>query len=449
MKNIFFIGVATCLYFSSQAQKIFDSASYIAFYETKWERINFDTSAKTRVPLNENERIAGLSKCWSEAKYNFANFDLIPTLNWDSLYLAFIPKVMKAKNNNNYYKVLQNFYSHLHDGHSGVTSPEIFSYNAAFPIDVRWIENKAIVTKVKSAGADWKDVKPGDELIVFQNQPVKDYVSTNVSPFLSYSTPQDSIERIYRYELFFGREGSASQMTFKNEKGKETSKVFTREKVASLWNPEKLLGYRVLPGNIGYLQLLSFNSDKIVAQFDSLFPQIEKTKALIIDLRDNGGGNGNNGFEIIGNLSDKPFYTGKQAIRYYRPVGRSWGSVEKIDITGDDWKPYKNKLYDKPVALLIGGATYSAAEDFISAFKSINRGKIFGTPSGGSTGQPVMFNLPGGGFGRVCAKRDFAVNGVEFVGIGFQPDILVDQTIKSIRAGKDDVLEAAIRSFNF
>jgi C-terminal processing protease CtpA/Prc len=123
--------------------------------------------------------------------------------------------------------------------------------------------------------------------------------------------------------------------------------------------------------------------------------------------------------------------------------------VEKIDITGDDWKPYKNKLYDKPVALLIGGATYSAAEDFISAFKSINRGKIFGTPSGGSTGQPVMFNLPGGGFGRVCAKRDFAVNGVEFVGIGFQPDILVDQTIKSIRAGKDDVLEAAIRSFNF
>lgn len=69
---------------------------------------------------------------------------------------------------------------------------------------------------------------------------------------------------------------------------------------------------------------------------------------------------------------------------------------------------------------------------------------MIGEPTGGSTGQPVMFTLPGGGMGRVCAKRDMFSDGREFIGIGIMPDLLVRPTFKSTVAGKDDVLEAAI-----
>lgn len=56
--------------------------------------------------------------------------------------------------------------------------------------------------------------------------------------------------------------------------------------------------------------------------------------------------------------------------------------------------------------VLTSARTYSAAEDFVVAFDAMKRGTIVGEPTGGSTGQPLLFVLPGGGTGRVCTKRD-------------------------------------------
>jgi len=69
-------------------------------------------------------------------------------------------------------------------------------------------------------------------------------------------------------------------------------------------------------------------------------------------------------------------------------------------------------------------------------------------PSGGSTGQPASFQVPGGGWARVCTKRDRMGDGTEFVGVGVIPDIKVETTIDSIRKGKDLQLEAAIKQLN-
>ena len=94
--------------------------------------------------------------------------------------------------------------------------------------------------------------------------------------------------------------------------------------------------------------------------------------------------------------------------------------------------------------MLTSPATYSAAEDFTATFKSMNRGKVIGEPTGGSTGQPILFSLPGGGFARVCAKRDFFFDGTEFVGRGIQPDIFISSSTKAIKENKDEQEEKAI-----
>ena len=72
-------------------------------------------------------------------------------------------------------------------------------------------------------------------------------------------------------------------------------------------------------------------------------------------------------------------------------------------------------------------------------------GKVIGEASGGSTGQPLMFDLPGGGFGRVCTERDTYPDGKEFVGVGIQPDIVVKPLLADVRKNKDTVLEAALK----
>ena len=41
--------------------------------------------------LSTPEKIYGLSVFWKEASYNFAFFDQVSDLNWDSVYAAYIP----------------------------------------------------------------------------------------------------------------------------------------------------------------------------------------------------------------------------------------------------------------------------------------------------------------------------------------------------------------------
>lgn len=445
MKKIFFFMAASLCLMGVAAQKSFDSAAYTRFYANRWEKLQYGAFPEEN-ELTAEDRIAGLSKCWAEAKYNFANFDLVPTLNWDSVYRAYIPKVVATQTSLEYYNVLRSFYQHLRDGHTAISMPQSFyqSMDGTLPLELRWIEGKVVVTKNTSALKEDAAIRPGMEVVSFEGVPVLEYIRQNISPYLNFSTVQDSTERIYRQYLPIGKKGSEVELVFRDFKGGELKKVLKRVPVAQFWQPYPLVNFQVLKGNIAYLQINSFNDPRVVAIFDSLFATLAPTTALVIDIRNNGGGNGQNGFEVLGCLTDKPFYPGKTVLRKYQPVGRSWDGAESAEISGFDWKPYKNRLYSKPVVVLTSAQTYSAAEDFTATFKTMNRGKVIGAPTGGSTGQPVFFSIPGGGVGYVCAKRDFLVSGQEFVGLGIQPDIEVRPTLKGIKEGRDEVLEAAL-----
>ena len=88
--------------------------------------------------------------------------------------------------------------------------------------------------------------------------------------------------------------------------------------------------------------------------------------------------------------------------------------------------------------------TASAAEDFLVAFQTSNRGKVIGQKTCGSTGQPLTLELPGGGGARICTKRDTYPDGREFVGIGVIPDIEIAPTCEDIAEDRDVVLEKAL-----
>lgn len=450
MKTIFYLLIATIIPNGLlSAQKTFDSSAYMQFYSDRWEKINFDDFMADRPmqTLTAEEKIAGLSKAWAEAKYNFANFDLVPNLNWDSLYVAYIPKVTATTHVIDYYKVLQSFYQPLRDGHTGISFPGAYMKNewsGVLPIEVRWIENKAIVISNTSNKPGEKNIMPGAELIEWNGVPLQEHIKKNISPYLNFSTSQDSTDRIYRFVLTIGKANSTIPLKFITPEGKTLKQELCYKPVAVFWDRNPLAIFEILDGNIGYLQVNSFNDEKLVALFDSLFSSIIQTNALIIDVRNSGGGNGNNGFEILGSLTDKPFFPGRAIIRQYKSVGRAWGQPESIVVENWDWKPYKDQLYTKPVVVLTSAATYSAAEDFTATFQSMKRGIVIGEPTGGSTGQPIMFTLPGGGMGRVCAKRDTYADGKEFIGIGIMPDLLVRPAFESTVAGRDDVLDAAV-----
>jgi C-terminal processing protease CtpA/Prc len=100
------------------------------------------------------------------------------------------------------------------------------------------------------------------------------------------------------------------------------------------------------------------------------------------------------------------------------------------------------------VALLISGETFSAAEDFCAAYVGLKRDILVGEPTGGSTGQPLAFSLPGGIMARVCTKRDAYPDGTEWNGIGILPTVLVRPSVAALQAGRDPVLKAALSNLN-
>lgn len=87
---------------------------------------------------------------------------------------------------------------------------------------------------------------------------------------------------------------------------------------------------------------------------------------------------------------------------------------------------------------------FSAAEDFTVLFKNAKRGIIMGTPTAGSTGNPIRFDLGWGYWGRICTRHEKLADGTEFIGVGIQPDKIVEET-EDVIFGKDNAIEAALQ----
>jgi len=153
------------------------------------------------------------------------------------------------------------------------------------------------------------------------------------------------------------------------------------------------------------------------------------------------------GVAILQYLLQEPATGQRQIERSYHPTDRARGQevIATLERPGFPIKPREGERYRNPIVVLTGPATYSAAEDFLIAWKSSGRGKIIGEPSGGSTGQPLGITLPGGGSARICSKKDIFADGGVWEGIGIQPDIPVHQTVGDLAAGRDTVVERGVK----
>ena len=95
------------------------------------------------------------------------NFDIGPWVNWDSLYIAYLPKIIDTKNTLEFYFLLMEYCAHLHDGHTGIIFPkELQNFiKGRIPIQTRFIEDKIVVTKVYKESLRNEGVLPGLEVV--------------------------------------------------------------------------------------------------------------------------------------------------------------------------------------------------------------------------------------------------------------------------------------------
>ncbi len=171
----------------------------------------------------------------------------------------------------------------------------------------------------------------------------------------------------------------------------------------------------ILPGNIGYLKFNGFVGfvDEARPTITGAFRFLAHTKAIMIDLRDNGGGS-------PAMLS--------QIESYFFPVKTHMNDI--IDRKNDAqifWTdPAKAEgLYlQQPVYILTSGHTFSAAEDFSYAMQSVHRAVIVGDTTGGGA-HPVGPVPVGLGFvaGIPFARTLNPYTHTDWEGIGVIPDV--------------------------
>lgn len=413
-----------------------------------WQRVLDSDALQTSYAPNisEAEKVAGLSKLWSEAKYNFVYFDQVPELDWDQLYLEYLPKVRKTRSTVEYFRVLQAFYAHLQDGHTSVwavAEPLADSVYGRPALLTKLVKNRVVVDEVFSDSLRQLGIRPGVVVTRVDGLPVREYAAQRVRPYQGGSTPQNVDVATYTYQLLRGANHQPVTITF-SQKDSTFKHTLPR---SGYRNYQALpdFSFRLLPSNIGYVALNSFENDNAWRGFEAAYDSMATTDALILDVRRNGGGDSGYGWNILGYLTDTIFQASSYTSRRYSPLRRAQGEGIRFDsLEQVTWSPQGKSVYTKPVVMLISGRTFSAAEDMVVAFDAMQRGTLIGETTGGSTGQPLVFSVPGGVMARVCAKRDTYPDGQEWVGTGLAPDIEVHPKVADLQAGRDTVLEAAL-----
>jgi hypothetical protein len=165
----------------------------------------------------------------------------------------------------------------------------------------------------------------------------------------------------------------------------------------------------VRPNNVGYIKLNSFpDVAACQSKAESTMNALNHVDALIFDLRDNRGGNGNMAVFLAGYLFDHPEYMFNA----------------RDPITEQTWtrSPVAGSLLvDKPVYILTSSRTYSAAEQFSYDLKMLKRATLVGETTGGASHEGVLHNLddhfaigiPEHRPINPYSDKDWAVTGVE------------------------------------
>lgn len=413
--------------------------------ERLWNTEPGENLPYTPVP-SEDEKVAALSTIWSEARFSFAFFDRQPALDWNQLYMDTLPKVRAAGSTAELYRVLIRFAAQLHDGHTNVYPPDAVAdlFYSRPGLRMALIDGQVAVTELRDpalAAAGWK---VGDVLERINGTDVRAYAEQEVKPYVSASTPQDLQVRMFNYQLLSGDAAQVLTLTVRDAAGHEatrTLKRLTTQEQGKL-PPREGATFAVRPDGVAMLTINEFEDSKGGDVLFAHLAEVRAAKGLLIDLRANGGGSTD--VRILRALARDTVRGPLQRTREFRAVDRPWGSLPGwADIPQETVSPDAEHHIEVPVAVLTGAQTYSAAEDFVAAFDAMHRGVTVGEPTGGSTGQPLLFKLPGGGSARVCAKNDRAPDGTVFEGVGLIPTEMVHPTLASLRSGADPVADKA------
>jgi carboxyl-terminal processing protease len=198
------------------------------------------------------------------------------------------------------------------------------------------------------------------------------------------------------------------------------------------------ISYEVLANNIGYIYISEFDTvtkDQFISALEDLNKQ--GISGLVVDLRDNPGGN----LDVVNAILDQIL-----------PKGLIVYTEDKYG-NKQEYKSDEEHKFTKPLTVLVNGNSASASEIFAGAVKDYGIGTIVGTKTFGKGIVQRLIELGDGTAMKLTISKYYTPNGYNIHGIGIEPDVEVklDDALKKqavITHDEDNQLQKALEIIN-
>jgi Peptidase family S41 len=379
-------------------------------------------------------QLLALYRFWNIVEY-WSPYRDITDENWERVLGDFIPRVALAKDSDSYKRELMALLANLHDGHANLWNaldarPPVGKCH--LPLKIRYIENSFVITGFTTAETS-TDFKAGDVITELDGVPVHQ-LTESWAPY--YATSNDAA-RTRDFAHYLTR-GDCGDVNVNLRRGDANLKVTTKRAPSTINDLDPgthdLPGpaFRLLSKDVAYLKLSAVKE----ADCPHYIEQAAGARGFIIDIR-----NYPSDFVV--------FALGQHLVGAETPFVRFTNG----DITNPGafhWTPPLGLSPEKPrytgkIVVLVDESSMSQAEYTAMAFRAAPGAIVVGSTTSGADGNVSPFSLPGGVHTMISGIGVFYPDKKPTQRLGILPDVEAKPTVAGIRAGRDEVLEVALR----
>lgn len=382
-------------------------------------------------------QLLALYRFWNIIRYWFPYRDLI-TEDWDAVLAEYIPRVGLVATPDAYKREMMSLIARIHDTHANLWSslrvqPPVG--DSQLPVIVRFIGSQATVTGIVALpDAPLPPLAVGDIIEQIDGVPVGQLVET-WTPLYAASNQPTRLRDVAR-ALTRGPAG-AVQLTVR--RGDETlaltgQRVPLKSVAGKIPRTHDRPGetFQLLSKEVAYVKLSSIKA----GEARGFIERAAGTKRLVIDLRNYPSAF--TVFELGSLLVDQP--TG-----FARFTTADLTNPGAFHFTPVLTLQPKAPHYAGRVVILVDEVSQSSAEYTAMAFRAAPGAVVVGSTTAGADGNVSRIPLPGGLHSMISGIGVFYPDKRPTQRIGIVPDIEVKPTIEGIKAGRDEVLEEALR----
>jgi C-terminal processing protease CtpA/Prc len=326
---------------------------------------------------------------WQTVNDNFAYFHK-QHANWDKVKTLYQPIVDTLKSRNDFIHLLETVNNELYNGHVFLNT-NTNSSNRTIPsgadLKVSFVDNKFVVSEIREGfNADLCELKTGMTITKFNDQPINEAIIK----YLPKSVVKFDKE-MYEYAanmLLAGTHNAIRKITVRSANKEQDFYPDTIPNKTEN-NSAALLEAKIISNNIGYIKFgNSLGNPDLIKSFDIALDSLMNTNGLILDLRETpGGGNTTVARGIMGRFIDKE-------LPYQKHIYTAEEKETGIKRATLELASPRQKIYKKPVIILVGYWTGSMGEGIAIGFDGMKRAKIAGTKMAGLLGEIYSFEMP-------------------------------------------------------